>query len=131
MFYIAPVFNNLAIVFLYWFFPSWPGFWQLDCERNHLDEMHTNDKIRRTPASEQELGPDAPAATTSMDNMARNRSFGEDVFQSMLTLERRRAERSGQPFALMLLSAPDQNGSSKRLLHRALGVVAKNSRETD
>jgi lipopolysaccharide/colanic/teichoic acid biosynthesis glycosyltransferase len=66
-----------------------------------------------------------------MEKVVGSRSFGEDVFQAMLTLERRRAERSGQPFALMLLSAPAMNGSAGKLLHRVLGIVAKNSRETD
>ena len=92
--------------------------------------MPANDQMRRAPTPDQEIDSTQPAPV-GMEKIAGSRSFGEDVFQAMLTLERRRAERSGQPFALMLLSAPTSNGSSGRLLHRALQVVAKTSRETD
>ena len=39
----------------------------------------------------------------------------ENVFHSMLTLERRRAERSRKPFVLMLLDANLENGTAERL----------------
>lgn len=55
----------------------------------------------------------------------------EDIFHTMLTLERRRAERSRKPFVLMLLDASKQNGSSGRLLQRALKATAISTRETD
>lgn len=95
-----------------------------------MNKMPANDQMRRAPTPDQEIDSTQPAPV-GMEKIAGSRSFGEDVFQAMLTLERRRAERSGQPFALMLLSAPTSNGSSGRLLHRALQVVAKTSRETD
>jgi lipopolysaccharide/colanic/teichoic acid biosynthesis glycosyltransferase len=95
-----------------------------------VNKMPANDQMRRAPTPDQEIDSTQPAPV-GMEKIAGSRSFGEDVFQAMLTLERRRAERSGQPFALMLLSAPTSNGSSGRLLHRALQVVAKTSRETD
>jgi lipopolysaccharide/colanic/teichoic acid biosynthesis glycosyltransferase len=57
--------------------------------------------------------------------------LAESVFQSMLTLERRRAERSRKPFVLMLLDAMHEDGSAASLLSSALKVVERNSRETD
>ena len=58
-------------------------------------------------------------------------ALAEDVFHSMLTLERRRAERSRQPFVLMLLDATEENGSSGKALYQALDVLALTTRETD
>ena len=60
-----------------------------------------------------------------------SRMFGEDAFNSMLAIERRRVERSGQQFVLMLLSFQGQNGSSARILHRAFGVIAARIRGSD
>lgn len=57
--------------------------------------------------------------------------LAESVFQSMLTLERRRAERSRKPFILMLLDAMHEEGPAASLLASAVKVVEKNSRETD
>jgi lipopolysaccharide/colanic/teichoic acid biosynthesis glycosyltransferase len=55
----------------------------------------------------------------------------EGVFHSMLTLERRRAERSRRPFILMLLDTNLENGSSAEILRNALDVVVASKRETD
>ncbi len=49
----------------------------------------------------------------------------------MLTLERRRAERSRKPFVLMLLDAHRENGSAAKILQQALEAVASSTRETD
>ena len=57
--------------------------------------------------------------------------WGEETLNAMLTLERRRAERSRKPFVLMLLDAHQENGSSKTILHQALAAVASSTRETD
>ncbi len=57
--------------------------------------------------------------------------LAENVFQSMLTLERRRAERSRKPFVLMLLDAMHEEGPAAPLLASAVKVVQTNSRETD
>jgi len=59
------------------------------------------------------------------------RMFGEDAFNSMLAIERRRVDLSGQQFALMLLSLQGRNGSSARELHRAFGVIATRVRGSD
>jgi lipopolysaccharide/colanic/teichoic acid biosynthesis glycosyltransferase len=55
----------------------------------------------------------------------------EDVFHRILTLERRRAERSRKPFVLMLLDANQENGAAEKLLYETVGVVASSIRETD
>ncbi len=62
---------------------------------------------------------------------AHSMSSGEEVFRTILTLERRRAERSGNPFFLMLLDAHQENGSARRILHGAAEVVSASTRETD
>ena len=55
----------------------------------------------------------------------------ENVFQSMLTLERRRAERSRKPFVLMLLDANLESGDAEEILMQAVEVVVATKRETD
>lgn len=81
---------------------------------------------RESPASE--AGP----------NLARVREHTEledllleNVFHSMLTLERRRAERSRKPFVLMLLDANLENGTAEQILMQAAEVVVTTKRETD
>jgi lipopolysaccharide/colanic/teichoic acid biosynthesis glycosyltransferase len=55
----------------------------------------------------------------------------ENVFHSMLTLERRRAERSRKPFVLMLLDANLEHGTAEQILMQAVDVVVATKRETD
>jgi lipopolysaccharide/colanic/teichoic acid biosynthesis glycosyltransferase len=57
----------------------------------------------------------------------------EETFHTMLTLERRRAERSRSPFVLMLLDAGTFVGSetSDRLMSKVVSVLLKLTRETD
>jgi lipopolysaccharide/colanic/teichoic acid biosynthesis glycosyltransferase len=55
----------------------------------------------------------------------------ENVFHSLLTLERRRAERSRKPFVLMLLDANLENGSGASILKKAADVIMGSKRETD
>ena len=64
----------------------------------------------------------------------RSPSFTEEQpFKSFLFLERRRAERSRKPFALMLLdgSKPLSNGSAERILGQILAALISCIRETD
>ena len=49
----------------------------------------------------------------------------------MLTLERRRAERSRRPFVLMLLDANLENGAAEEILSQAVRIVVASKRETD
>jgi len=55
----------------------------------------------------------------------------ENIFHSMLTLERRRAERSRKPFVLMLLDANLENGTAEQILKDAVDIVVASKRETD
>ena len=55
------------------------------------------------------------------------------TFESVLTLERKRAERSGNPFGLMLLDANqyEESTEKEKLLKSVLMVLASSTRETD
>lgn len=57
----------------------------------------------------------------------------EESFRSMLTLERRRAERSRKPFVLMLLDASAfvEEETSDRFTGRVCSILLKSTRETD
>jgi len=57
----------------------------------------------------------------------------EESFRSMLTLERRRAERSRKPFVLMLLDASAfiLEKTADRFMTRVCSVLLKSTRETD
>lgn len=57
--------------------------------------------------------------------------FNEEVFQNVLMLERRRAERSRRPFALMLVHPNDQSDSDRNILKQALSVLSSTTRESD
>jgi lipopolysaccharide/colanic/teichoic acid biosynthesis glycosyltransferase len=57
--------------------------------------------------------------------------FGEDVFELVLMLERRRAERSRRPFMLMLLHSKERSGLETRILEQALSILMSNTRESD
>src|ERR1700693_2134342 len=57
--------------------------------------------------------------------------LAENLFHSMLTLERRRAERSRKPFVLMLLDANLENGAAEQILRQAVEIVVASKRETD
>jgi hypothetical protein len=57
--------------------------------------------------------------------------MAENVFHSMLTLERRRAERSHKPFVLMLLDANLETGAAEGVLKQTLEIVVASKRETD
>src|SRR6202162_4518162 len=57
--------------------------------------------------------------------------LAENVFHSMLTMERRRAERSRKPFVLMLLDAHLENGTAEETLKQAVDIVVASKRETE
>jgi exopolysaccharide biosynthesis polyprenyl glycosylphosphotransferase len=58
-------------------------------------------------------------------------TLGEDLFKALLTIERRRAERSHKPFVLMLLHANLENGAGEQILKQAAEVVTAYKRESD
>lgn len=55
----------------------------------------------------------------------------ERVFQALLTRERRRAERSRNPFLLVLLDAHRENGTAKTILLDCVAALTSEIRETD
>src|SRR6266851_2757287 len=63
----------------------------------------------------------------------RDEVIQEESFHSMLTLERRRAERSRKPFVLMLLDASAfiEDKTADRFMSRVSAVLLKSTRETD
>src|SRR4029077_13349378 len=63
--------------------------------------------------------------------VAQEEVLDENLFHSMLTLERRRAERSRKPFVLMLLDANLENGNAEQILSQAVEIVVASKRETD
>jgi len=72
---------------------------------------------------------------STFDSSAATRThvLQEETFQNMLTLERRRAERSRKPFVLMLLDASlsSDAGTADLLMSRVTSVLLKSTRETD
>src|SRR4029077_5739934 len=72
--------------------------------------------------------------TSTLGNEAISRPgipFDQGVFQSILTLERRRAERSRRPFILMLVRSNTQKNPDQRLIQQALPTLISNTRESD
>jgi hypothetical protein len=73
----------------------------------------------------------APNYSRYSDNAQIEDVLAENVFHSMLTLERRRAERSRKPFVLMLLDANLENGTAEEILRQAVDIAIASKRETD
>src|SRR5271167_4767349 len=59
--------------------------------------------------------------------------LNEELFKRMIAVERKRTERSGEPFLLMLLEAGNQQSleKSERALVNILSVLPSSIRETD
>jgi lipopolysaccharide/colanic/teichoic acid biosynthesis glycosyltransferase len=84
-------------------------------------------------------GPQGLQTNVSDPNYSRRQDSGsqiddvlaENVFHSMLTLERRRAERSRKPFVLMLLDANLEHGPAEEILKHAVEIAVASKRETD
>lgn len=68
------------------------------------------------------------ASRTPISNEA---TLSESLFDSMLTLERLRAERSQKPFVLMLLNAHSENAKAVEILKQAAEVALVSKREID
>jgi lipopolysaccharide/colanic/teichoic acid biosynthesis glycosyltransferase len=60
-------------------------------------------------------------------------ALGEDAFGRMIVVERKRTERSGKPFLLMLLEAGNHQGSGKngKPLETMVSTLLSSTRETD
>ncbi len=59
--------------------------------------------------------------------------LGEDAFRRMISIERKRTERSRKPFLLMLLDKGNRNGSEKngKALNHIVSALLAGTRETD
>ena len=92
-----------------------------------------NSFMRILPAGHREAQPkfSKPNSTRRTGVGHHQEVLAEQVFQSMLTLERRRAERSDKPFVLMLLDANLENGAAEEILLDAVHIVVTSKRETD
>lgn len=95
-----------------------------------MEESHTNPVVAGELRARR-MGKSQSSVMTSKSTSKEHIVFAEEVFQRMLTLERRRAERSGKPFILMLISVIGQNGSGEKDLQEACSVCAHLARETD
>jgi exopolysaccharide biosynthesis polyprenyl glycosylphosphotransferase len=77
----------------------------------------------------------ARKATSAVGSLLEGRDevLQEESFRSMLTLERRRAERSRKPFVLMLLDASAfvEEKTADRFMSRVRSALLKSTRETD
>jgi len=80
-----------------------------------------------------ELGSTTRKAVVGSLLEGREEILHEESFRSMLTLERRRAERSRKPFVLMLLDASAflEEKTADRFMTRVCSVLLKSTRETD
>jgi lipopolysaccharide/colanic/teichoic acid biosynthesis glycosyltransferase len=60
-------------------------------------------------------------------------ALDEEAFRRMIVIERKRTERSGKPFLLMLLEAGNHQGSEKneQALKKMLSALLSSTRETD
>jgi lipopolysaccharide/colanic/teichoic acid biosynthesis glycosyltransferase len=91
----------------------------------------------RIPAIREQRAPRSTGQTvrTAFDSSVARRTeiLQEETFHNMLTLERRRAERSCKPFVLMLLEARAfQDGqATSRMMSQVTSVLSKSTRETD
>ncbi len=94
-----------------------------------------NSYSRISPPTQREAQPSlttTSAARPGFDSRSQQEEvLVESVFHSMLTLERRRAERSRKPFVLMLLDANLENGSAESILLQAVDILVATKRETD
>jgi lipopolysaccharide/colanic/teichoic acid biosynthesis glycosyltransferase len=80
---------------------------------------------------ESQLKVSGPNYSRLSDSTEQEAVLAENIFHSMLTLERRRAERSRKPFVLMLLDANLENGTAEEILRQAVDIVVVSKRETD
>ena len=74
-----------------------------------------------------------PRKATSVFGSNPEEILQQESFRSLLTLERRRAERSRHPFVLMLLDATAfiEEKSADRFLSQVTSILLKSARETD
>jgi len=85
-----------------------------------------------TPTKQAATKASTPKVSFRFDRILQHDALlAESTFHSVLTLERRRAERSRKPFVLMLLDANSENGGAAGILGQAVHVILATKRETD
>jgi lipopolysaccharide/colanic/teichoic acid biosynthesis glycosyltransferase len=79
------------------------------------------------------LSPLSEPSSTAQHEEARHAILSEEAFQRVISLERRRTERSGRPFLLVLLDIGDEQPSEThwRALEQILASLASAARATD
>src|SRR5271169_4413731 len=92
---------------------------------------NTYSRISPPGQREPQLKVSEPNYSRQSDGAEPEGLLAENVFHSMLTLERRRAERSRKPFVLMLIDANLENGTAEVILRQAVDIVVSSKRETD
>lgn len=102
-------------------------------------ELRTN--MEKTPPNVLALAGQAPRRSEERHRavrlgqmiVRREGVLREDSFQTLLTLERRRAERSGKRFVLLLLDAGSipANGNTRLFMEWVISVLSRSTRETD
>lgn len=112
------------------------------CTENLLNESHEvrtlmGNTYLKIPAlwEQSERRSRSPKVKSAFDSSLVRRAeiLQEEIFQTMLTLERRRAERSGKSFVLMLLDASAflDTQAADSCMSKVSSVLLKSSRETD
>lgn len=73
------------------------------------------------------------APTRPDDALAGDWFFSQEIFRRLLVIERKKAERSGRPFVLMLLDPGNllKNGNGQEVLGILLAALRRSTRETD
>jgi lipopolysaccharide/colanic/teichoic acid biosynthesis glycosyltransferase len=76
---------------------------------------------------------EATARSVLFTSTSDRNALGEEDFRRMLVIERKRTERSGKPFLLMLLEAGNHQGSEKsgKALESIASALLLSTRETD
>jgi lipopolysaccharide/colanic/teichoic acid biosynthesis glycosyltransferase len=95
--------------------------------------MSQNSTIAKLPAPEQPRRSPGIEADLRRLSSARQNVLGQQAFHSMLTLERRRAERSRDPFVLLLIDTQSLhlNGDRISFAERLTSAIFRATRETD
>jgi len=88
---------------------------------------------RRAGSNGVTLSPLSEPSSTAQHEEARHAILSEEAFQRVISLERRRTERSGRPFLLVLLDIGDEQPSEThwRALEQILASLASAARATD
>ena len=88
---------------------------------------------RRAGSNGVTLSPLSEPSSTAQHEEARHAILSEEAFQRVISLERRRTERSGRPFLLMLLDIGGEQPSEThwRALEQILASLASAARATD